>query len=47
MALFVDLGGMEIDLNFAINDNGANLFHLAIFRGSELMVKMLMGCKSI
>ncbi len=33
IALFVDLGGMEVDLNFTINDNGATLFHLAIFRG--------------
>ena len=32
-ALFVDLGGMEANLNFRINDNGANLFHLAVFRG--------------
>lgn len=29
----MDLGGMEKDLDFEINDNGANLFHLAVFRG--------------
>jgi hypothetical protein len=31
--LFVDLGGMDKDLDFNINDHGANLFHLAVFRG--------------
>ena len=34
IALFVDLGGMEANLDFAINDAGANVFHFAIFRGS-------------
>mmetsp|Transcript_39143 Transcript_39143/g.51205 ORF Transcript_39143/g.51205 Transcript_39143/m.51205 type:complete len:120 (+) Transcript_39143:15-374(+) len=47
IALFVDLGGMEANLNFFINDNEANVFHLAVFRGSLQMVKMLMGCKSL
>ena len=32
ISLFVDLGGMEQDLDFDIDDNGANLFHLAVFR---------------
>lgn len=33
VALFVDLGGMEKSLDFEINDKGANLLHLAVFRG--------------
>ena len=32
-ALFVDLGGMEQELDFYIDDNEANLFHLAVYRG--------------
>ena len=33
VSLFVDLGGLEAPLNFDINDNGSNVFHLAVFRG--------------
>ena len=31
--LFVDLGGMDAKLDFTLNDNGATLLHLAVFRG--------------
>lgn len=45
--MFVNLGGLEAQLNFCINDNGANLFHLATFRGSIPMVKILLGCRHL
>ena len=31
--LFVDLGGMEADINFHLNDNESTLLHLAVYRG--------------
>ena len=33
ISLFIDLGGMDANLDFDINDIGSNLFHLAVFRG--------------
>ena len=38
---------MEANLDFEIDDKGANIFHLAVFRGSLAMVKMLMSCKML